>query len=186
MTRIVIPPAGDGVEEGPPGRGWGQRLADLLATAQSLVTTRLEIFEAEAQVKGRFFGKGLAGAVIAAAFTFAATLLLAALLAAVLAQIFGNAALGILGAMVIYLAVAVGAGWWAWKNFAQVKPTEFPATRSELARDLDAVRAALAQDPGPEEGPGPQDDSPDEDSGGAEGSEGAVRDLEARLRVGGE
>ena len=178
----MSPSAGNGFEEGP-GRRWGERLADLTANAQSLVATRLAIFETEAQVKARFFGKGLAGAVIAGAFAFGATLLLAALLAAVLAQVFGNAALGILGAMVIYLAVAGGAGWWAWKAFSQVKPTEFPATRRELARDMDAVRAALAQDPDPEEGPGPDDvlpeDRPDD-------SEGEVRDLEARLRAGAE
>ena len=182
MTDVMPPPAGNGGEPGP-GRGWGERLAGLTATAQTLVGTRLEIFEAEAQIKARFFGKGLAGAAIAAAFAFGATLLLAALLAAVLAQIFGNAALGILGAMVIYLAVAGGGGWWAWKNFSQVKPTEFPATRGELARDMDAIRAALAQDPDPEDGPAPDDYAPDDD---AEGSEGEVRDLEARLRAGAE
>lgn len=184
----MFPPAGDGVEEGP-ARRWGERLADLTATAQSLVSTRLAIFEVEAGVKARFFGKGLAGATIAAAFAFGATLLLAALLAAVLAQVFGNAALGILGAMVIYLAVAGVAGWWAWKSFSQVKPTEFPATRGELARDMEAIRAALARDH-PEDGTSPDDVSPDDDLSpdeeGGEESEGEIRDLEARLRAGAE
>jgi uncharacterized membrane protein YqjE len=189
MPSSLPPPAGNGFEEGP-GRRWGERLADLTATAQSLVATRLAIFEAEAGVKAGFFGKGLAGTAIAAAFAFAATLLLAALLAAVLAQVFGNAALGILGAMVVYLAVAGGAGWFAWKSFSQVKPTEFPATRGELARDMDAIRAALAQDPHPDEGPSPDDFSPDDDRPddrrGDEDPEGEVRDLEARLRAGAE
>jgi uncharacterized membrane protein YqjE len=189
MPISMFPPAGNGPEEGP-ARRWGERLADLTATAQSLIATRLSIFEVEAGVKARFFGKGLAGAAIAAAFAFGATLLLAALLAAVLAQVFGNAALGILGAMVIYLAVAGGAGWWAWKSFSQVKPTEFPATRGELARDMDAIRAALGQDPHPDEGPSPEDVYPDDDrspdDGGGGDSEGEVRDLEARLRAGAE
>jgi uncharacterized membrane protein YqjE len=183
----MSPSAGNGFEEGP-ARRWGARLAGLASTAQSLFATRLEIFEAEAGVKARLFGKGLAGAAIAAAFAFGATLLLAALLAAVLAQVFGNAALGILGAMVIYLGVAGGAGWWAWKSFSQVKPTEFPATKSELARDVDAIRAALAQDPHPDEGPSPDDASPDDERPDDRGEdpEVDVRDLEARLRAGAE
>ena len=171
---------GNGYGTGP-GPGWSERLAGLADTIQSLVATRLEIFEAEAGAKARLFGKGLAGAAVAAAFAFGATLLLAALLAAVLAQLFGNAALGILGAMVVYLAVAAGAGYWAWKSFSRVEPTEFPATRRELARDAEAIRAALAQEPDPEEGPSPEDDSPDEN---LSDSEGDVRDLEARLRAG--
>jgi uncharacterized membrane protein YqjE len=180
----VFPPAGDGFEEGATRR-WSERFADLTATAQSLVATRLAIFEEEAGVKARLFGKALAGAVLAAAFAFGATLLFAALLAALLAQIFGNAALGILGAMVIYLAVAGAAGWWAWTSFSKVKPTEFPATRSELARDMDAIRAALARDPDPEEGPAPDDDSGNDDDRAGD-PEGDVRDLEARLRAGAE
>jgi uncharacterized membrane protein YqjE len=181
----VFPPAGNGFEEGATRR-WSERFAGLAAAAQSLVATRLAIFEEEAGVKARHFGKGLAGVAVAAAFAFGATLLLAALLAAVLAQIFGSAALGILGAMVIYLLVAGGAGWWAWKSFSQVKPTEFPATRTELARDVDALRAALAQDPDPEEGPPPEDDSPSDGGNRSGDAEGDVSDLEARLRAGAE
>ncbi len=181
MASSLNPSAGNGFETGP-GRRWSDRLFQIVEAAQSLVATRLAIFEEEAGVKARLFGKGLAGASVAAAFAFGATLLLAALLAALLAQLFGNAALGILGAMVIYLAVAGGAGYWAWKSFSQVKPTEFPATSRELARDADAIRAALAQDPDPEEGPSPDEDSPEDD--GPDGSEGEVQDLEARLRAG--
>ena len=180
MASSTNTSAGNG-DERLPGR-WSDRLAQLLSTAQSLVATRLAIFEEELGVKTRFFGKGLVFVSVAAAFGFAATLLFAALLAAVLAQLFGNAALGILGAGVLYAAGAAGAGWFAWKAFAEVKPSEFPATSRELARDADAIRAALARDPDPEEGPDPEyvpEDDGDE-------SEGDVRDLEARLRAGAE
>jgi uncharacterized membrane protein YqjE len=172
--------AGNGFGES--GRRWSDRLAQLADSAASLVATRLAIFEEELGVKTRLFGKGLAGAGIAAAFALGATFLFAALLAALLAQLFGNVALGILAAMAIYLAVAGAAGYWAWKSFSQVHPTEFPATRRELARDADAVRAALAQDPDPEEGPSPG--ASDEE--GVEDAEGEVQDLEARLRAGAE
>jgi uncharacterized membrane protein YqjE len=175
------PSAGDGFETGP-GRRWSDRLLQIVEAAQSLVATRLAIFEEEAGAKARLVGKGLAFLSVAAAFAFGATLLLAALLAALLAQLFGNVALGILGAGVLYAAGAAAAGYVAWKALSEVKPTEFPATSRELARDADAIRAALAQDPDPEEGPSPDDDSPEDDVAGD--SEGEIRDLEARLRAG--
>src|SRR5262245_6406209 len=140
-------------DEETPARSWGERLASLAETAQSLVATRLEIFQEELAVKSRDLGKGLAGVAVASAFAFGATLLLAALLAALLAKLFGSAVLGILVAMLLYLAVAGGAGYFAYKAFSQVRPTEFPATSRELARDVDAIGAALMQDPDPEEGP---------------------------------
>lgn len=173
--------AEDGVEEGP-DRTWSERLAGLAGTAQSLVATRLAIFEEEFNVKALLFGKGLAALAAAAAFGLGATLMLAALLATLLAQLFGNLSLGILGALVVYGAVAAGAGYFAWKRFSEVKPKEFPATSRELARDVDAIRAALARDPDPEDGPDADEPLP-YDRGGDE-SEGDVRDLEARLRAG--
>jgi hypothetical protein len=179
----MSPSAGDGFEEDN-GRRWSDRFAGVIAAAQSLVATRLAIFEEEVGVKSRLFGKGLAAAAVAAAFGFGAMLLLAALLAALLAQLFGNVALGILGAGILYAAGAGVGGYFAWKALSEVRPTEFPATSRELARDVDAIRAALARDPDPEEGPSPDDVSPDDD-GGVD-SEGEIRDLEARLRAGAE
>jgi len=169
--------AAEGDEKGSV-RAWTDRFAGLAGAAQSLVATRLAIFEEEFNLKALLFGKGLAALAVAAAFGLGATLMLAALLAALLAQLFGNFALGILGAMVIYGAVAAGAGYFAWKRFVEVKPTEFPTTSRELARDVDAIRAALARDPDPEEGPEPDDMRENDDRD----PEGEVRDLEARLR----
>jgi uncharacterized membrane protein YqjE len=180
MSTSMSPSAGNGDERGP-GR-WSDRLARLVSMAQSLVATRLAIFEEELGVKTRLFGKGVVVAGIAAAFGFGAMLLFAALLAAVLAQLFGNAALGILGAGVLYAAGAAAAGWFAWKAFSEVRPSDFPATSRELSRDAEAIRAALARDPDPEEGPDPGFDPEDDDRE----SEGDVRDLEARLRAGAE
>src|SRR5262245_19766095 len=110
MSESMNSSTGNGFEPGA-GRRWSDRFFRLTATAQALVATRLAIFEEEAGVKARLFGKGLIFASVAAAFVIGATLLFAALLAAVLAQLFGNAALGILGAGVIYAAAAAGAGW---------------------------------------------------------------------------
>jgi hypothetical protein len=179
----MSPSAADDIEEAP-GRGWRERLAALAGSAQSLVATRLAIFEEEFNAKAFLFGKGLAFAAVAAAFGLGATLMLAALLGALLAQLFGNVALGILGALVIYAAVAVGAGYFAWKSFSEVKPKEFPATSRELTRDVEAIRAALAQDPDPEDGL--ESDEPLPYARGGDESEGDVSDLEARLREGAE
>ena len=169
-------------EEEAPARSWADRLAGLAEAAQSLIATRLEIFREELAVKSIHFGKGLAGIVLASAFAFGATLLFAALLAAILAKLFGSVVLGILVAMLLYIAVAGGAGYFAYKSLSQVRPTEFPATSRELSRDVEAIGAALMQDPDPEEGP---DDDFDQDSRPL-ASEGDVRDLEARLREGAE
>ena len=177
------PSAGNGFETGP-GRRWSDRLDQLASATQSLLATRLAIFEEELGVKGRFFGKGLVFAGVAAAFGFGAVLLFAALLAAVLAQVFGNAALGVLGAGVVYAAGAFVGGYFAWRALAKVRPTEFPATARELSRDAEAIRAALVQDPDPEDGSDPGF-VPEEEEIEVE-SEGDVRDLEARLREGAE
>jgi hypothetical protein len=171
-------PDGAGAEA---GRTWRDRIAAVLDSAQSLIATRLEIFQAELGAKARLLGKGLAATAAAAALGFGAMLLFAALLAALLAQLFDNVALGILAAMVLYLAGAAGAGYFAWKALSRVEPGEFPATSRELARDVDAIRAALAREPDPEEGPDRDDGQDAEDA-----DEGDVRDLEARLRAGAE
>lgn len=176
------PSAADRVEQGAP-RTWAERLAGLAGAAQSLIATRLEIFQAELEVKTRDLGKGLAGFFVAAAFGFGAMLLLAALLAAALAKLFGSVVLGILAAMLLYAAGAAAAGYFGWKALSQVKPTEFPATSRELARDADAISAALMQDADPEEGP--EDPYVPTPSGDVD-SEIDVRDLEARLREGAE
>ena len=180
-TETEIPMEAE-TDEGPPVRSWGERIAGLADTVQGLLATRLAIFQAELDEKARHFGKGLVGVGLATAFGFGATLLFAALLAAMFAALFGSAVLGILAAMVLYLAFAAGAGWFAWKSLSRVEPSRFPATARELSLDAQAIRAALARDPDPEESFEPGG-SPDEGRLSGE-SEGDVRDLEARLRGG--
>jgi uncharacterized membrane protein YqjE len=179
-TEPEIPTEAE-ADEAPPVRSWGERIAALADTVQGLLSTRLAIFQAELDEKARHFGKGLVGVGLATAFGFGATLLFAALLAAMFAAIFHSAVLGILSAMVLYLAGAAAFGWFAWKSLSRVEPSRFPATARELSLDAQAIRAALARDPDPEDGFEPGDSGED---GFRNESEGDVRDLEARLRAG--
>jgi len=158
-------------------RTWRDRAARVAHSARALVATRLAILREELDAKADLFGKGLGAVAAAAALGVGALLLFAALLSAVLSQLFHNVALGILAAMLIYAAGAAVAGRIGWKALSRVQPTEFPATRRELARDFDTISAALAPEPEPEDEPPPQDPPPDE---------GEVEDLEARLRAGAE
>ena len=181
MAYEQAPPPAEEETEEVPGRSWRDRLAGVAEIAQSLVATRFAIFEQEFNAKAALLGKGLAAVTAAAALAVVALLLLAALLAALFSQLFNNVALGILVAMVLYAAGAAGAAYFAWKSLSGIKPTEFPATSRELGRDAEAIRAALAQDPDPEEGP-----DPDMPNDGRPDPEPDVSDLEARLRAGAE
>lgn len=154
-------------------RSWADRAAELAGAAQSLVSTRLAIFREEISGKAALAGKGLAAVAVAAALGVGVLLLLAALLAAVLAQLFGSVALGILAAMLIYAAGAAVAGRMAWKALSSVRPNEFPSIERELARDWEAIRAALETEEESDEETTPPGDEPDE---------GEVEALEARLR----
>ncbi len=166
------------ISEEEEGKTWGERFAEAAASAQALLDTRLEIFREEASAKAVFASKGLLAIAIAATLGFGALLLLAALLAAVFAQLFGNVALGILAAVIVYAGGTAAAGWFGWKALTRVKPTEFPATAGELSEDWKAVRAALTAEVEPDEG------APD--SRGHVIDEGDVQALEQRLRVGSE
>jgi len=181
MTYEHTPPPAEEETEEVPGRSWRDRVAGLAEIAQSVIATRLAIFEQEFNTKAALLGKGFAAVTAAAALAVVALLLLAALLAALFSQLFHNVALGILVSMLLYAGAAAWAGYFAWKSFSQIKPTEFPATSRELARDAEAIRAALAQDPDPEEGP-----DPDMRNDGRPEAERDVSDLEARLRAGAE
>ena len=153
---------------------WRDRLSRAWNAAEALLSTRLQIFSAEAAEKAAWAGKGVLGLGIAAAFGFGATLLLAALLAALFAQLFGNLVLGILAATLLYAAVTAVAGMAGLKALKKVEPTKFPATSEELSRDWDAISAALS----PEVGEVAEDD-PTED---AVVGEHEVAQLERRLR----
>ena len=80
--------------------------------------------------------------------------------------------LGILVAVVLYAAGAVGAAWFAFRSLARVRPLEFPAVSEELARDWQAVADSLSPEPEPDA----EDDGPDE----------PIDDIEERFRAGAE
>ena len=104
--------------------------------AQSVVATRLAIFEQEFTAKAVLLGKGLAAVTVAAALGVVALLLLAALLAALFSQLFHNVVLGILVAMrALCRGPPPAPAYFAWKSLAGIRPPEFPATSRELARD---------------------------------------------------
>ena len=107
---------------------WRDRLARAFHAAEALLSTRLQIFSAEAAEKAGWAGKGLVFLGIAAAFGFGATLLLAAFLAALFAQLFDNVVLGILAATVLYAAGTAIAAMVGLKALKKVEPTKFPAT----------------------------------------------------------
>jgi hypothetical protein len=160
------------------GKTWAERFAEAAESARALLDTRLQIFREEASAKAAFAAKGVLAIAIAATLGFGALLLLAALLSAVFAQLFGNVALGILAAVVVYAAGTAAAGWFGWKAMTRVKPTEFPATTGELSEDWKAVRAALTAQAEPDENAsGSGDQAIDERD---------VQALEQRLRVGSE
>lgn len=153
---------------------WRERLARVLHAAESLLSTRLQIFREEAAEKASWAARGLVGLGIAAALGIGTTLLLAAFLAALFAQLFGNVALGILAAAVLYAAGTAIVGRLGWKALTKVEPTKFPATSEELSRDWSAISAALSAEVGAETG----DEPPEEEVIGEQ----EVEQLERRLR----
>ena len=138
------------VLEDAPDPGWKDRIAAVRRSAQALLATRAEIFREELAEKGSHFGKAAAGLSLAAVFAVLGLLLFTALVAAVLARLFGGPIAGLLAAFVLYMAVAAAAGFFGAKALARVRLFDFPATRDELRRDLDAIREeGSARDHGP-------------------------------------
>lgn len=154
--------------------GWRERIAAVVAAWRSLAQTRLAIFREELAEKASFASRGLLAAAVAGALGVGALLLLAGLLSALLAQLFGNVALGILGALVLYGAGAAAAGWIGWKALARVAPLDFPAVTEELSRDWKAVHASLSEQVEPDAAATPS----------ARGAEKDTEDLEERFRAG--
>lgn len=122
--------------------GWRERLWAIGAAAGRLFDTRAAIFQEELGEKGKDLGKALAGLSVALLFGALAGLLLTALVAALFTRLLGSLVLGILATLVLDLAVAAGAGAVAMRKLSRLRPFEFPATRREIDRDLDAVRRA--------------------------------------------
>ncbi len=157
---------------------WRDRLWAIGAAAGRLFSTRSAIFREELSEKGELLRGGLLGVLVALLFGSIAGLLLTALVAALFAKLFDSVVLGILVTLLLDLAVAGVAGLLAAKRLARLRPFEFPATRREIDRDLDAIRQAVgvgqSEPPGQEAGDG---DGPDPPSESAE-------EIEARLREG--
>src|SRR5262245_49692945 len=130
-------------------RGWRGRLRDVSAAGRTLLSTRLAIFQEEASAKALLAAKGLAAVAVGAVLGVGALLLAAALLAAVLARLTNSVVLGILLAVVLYVAGAAAAAWLGVRWISRVRPFEFPAVRAELSRDLEAIGEALAPVPEP-------------------------------------
>lgn len=177
-----------------PEPGWKDRLESTMRAARALFATRAAIFREELAEKGSLFGKAAVGFTIAALFGVLAFLLLTALVAALFAQLFGGPVAGITAALVLYLLIAGGAGYFGWRSLSRVRPFEFPVTRDEIRRDLDSVREAT---PGADEGPAspdalaaerasirPGEDEGDEEEVKEEAME--TGDLEERFRAGSE
>jgi len=140
--------------EAVPEPGWKERLASATRAGRALLATRAAIFKEELAEKGSLFGKAAVGLSIAAVFGVLALLLLTALVAALFASLFGGPVAGITAAFALYLLIAGGAGYLGWRSFSRVRPFDFPVTRDEIRRDLDAVSEEA---PEPDEGPGSAD-----------------------------
>jgi uncharacterized membrane protein YqjE len=138
------------VLEDRPAPGWKERIALVRRAASALLSTRAEIFREELAQKGSLFGRAAVGLALAAVFGVLAFLLLAALVAAVLSRLLGGPIAGITAALVLYVLIAAAAAVLGGKSLSRVRPFEFPATRDELRKDLDAVRDdAVVRDEGP-------------------------------------
>ncbi len=165
---------------GPREPGWRDRLWAIGAAAGRLIDTRAAILQEELAQKGGILGKGLAALFVALLFGTLAGLLLTALLAALLTRLLGSPLLGILATLLLYLAVAAAAAWAGVRKLSLLRPFEFPATRREIDRDLDAVaRAAGVGEP--ERDASPPAGRP---ASGPEGAAETPEEIEARLREG--
>jgi uncharacterized membrane protein YqjE len=157
--------------------GWRDRLWTIGAAAGRLLSTRSAILQEELSEKGEHLRAGLLGVLVALLFGTIAGLLLTALVAAILAKLFDSVVLGILVTLVLDLAVAGGAGFLAVKRFGRLRPFEFPATRREIDRDLDAIREAV--------GVGQREPREGEaGDGGRPAPPESAEEIEARLREG--
>lgn len=176
-----------------PEPGWKERLAAVKRAVKALAATRTEIFREELAGKGSLLGMGMAGLVLAFAFASLALLLTTALVAALFARLFGGPIAGIAAALVLYLLIAAGAGFLGVRSLGRVRPLDFPATRDELRKDLDAIREEAAlRDRGPASPdalaaerasirPGERDEDEDEEEARATDA-----GLEERFRAGSE
>ena len=149
------------------GRRFLERLSAARAKAAALAATRAAIFREELAGKGAFAARAMAGFALALFFGWFALLLAMALIAALLSQLFGSVIAGVAATLGLDLVLAAAGAVLGWKALAKVQPFDFPATGSELGKDIQALSAAVAPPPEPQA---------DEDA----------EDLEARFRLGAE
>lgn len=123
-----------------PDPGWRERLNSIRRTARALVKTRAEIFREELAGKGSLAARGIAGVVLALAFASLALVLLTALVAMIFTRLFGGPIAGLAAALVLYLLIAAGAGFFGAKRLARVRPLDFPITSDELRKDFGSLR----------------------------------------------
>lgn len=162
----------------PQPESWSEKIAGLLEAGRRLASTRSAIFQEELSVKVGFFGRGVAGLFLAAAFAGLALLLFTAWIAALFTKLLGGPVAGILAAFGLYLVIAAIAGMLGVKSLSRVKPGEFPVTKEELRKDWASLEAAARplQEPAPESPEVPPRPSPGP----------SQNDFEARFRAGSE
>ncbi len=166
---------------GPDEEGSAPRLRDrigaILQGTGDLLSTRAEIFRAEASDKAAHLARGLGSFALAAALAFMTTFLLTALLVALFTLLFGRVWAGILATFVLYVAASAGAAALGWKALSKVRPFDFPVTGEELRKDWQVLERSVGGDDGLDAGAGehprPERSTP-------------VGDFEARFRAGSE
>lgn len=122
------------------GPDWKERLGAAQRAAKALFATRAAIFREELAQKGAHFGKAALWLSLAVAFALLALLLLAALSAAILIRLLGGPIAGLTGAFFLYLLIAGAVGFLGIRSLGRVRPFDFPLTRDEVAKDLEAIR----------------------------------------------
>lgn len=122
------------------GPDWKERLGAAQRAAKALFATRAAIFREELAQKGAHFGKAALWLSLAVAFALLALLLLAALSAAILIRLLGGPIAGLTGAFFLYLLIAGAVGFLGIRSLGRVRPFDFPVTRDEVAKDLEAIR----------------------------------------------
>jgi uncharacterized membrane protein YqjE len=166
--------------------GWKERVAAVADAWSALVQTRVAIFREELSVKVASLLRGLVAVAIGLFLLAGALLLLAALLAALLAQWFGNVALGILGALVLFAVGAAGAVLAALSALRRVKPTEFPTSVGELRRDWRSLRESWSAPAPPGESEVASPAAPVPSAPEDRRSDDRLESLEERYRAGAE
>lgn len=145
MATDPIDFSGDAVEP-----GWRERLDAVRRAARALITTRAEIFREELAEKQSLLAKAAVGLSLAVAFAVLSLLLVTALVAAVLARLLGGPIAGVATALLLYLGITAAAAIFGARKLARVRPFDFPVTRDEIRKDLDAIKKEEAiQDEGP-------------------------------------